>query len=160
MAYDNDFTAVTGATFTAAQYNTYDRDNRTALFSKIEGLYYIGIIIETEVNTNPGTLLGFGTWVAHGTGRVTVGIDPTDTDFDTVGETGGAKTVALEEANNGPHTHTITIRKTNETQNVDSGAQVAAGAVNTTGTTSSSGSGTPHANVQPYIVVYRWKRTA
>lgn len=32
MAYDNGYTAVTGATFTAAQYNTYDRDNRTAMW--------------------------------------------------------------------------------------------------------------------------------
>lgn len=32
MAYDNGYTAVTGATFSAAQYNTYDRDNRTAMW--------------------------------------------------------------------------------------------------------------------------------
>ncbi len=32
MAYNNSFTAVTGATYTAAQYNTYVRDNFTAIW--------------------------------------------------------------------------------------------------------------------------------
>lgn len=32
MAFDNDFTAVVGATYTAAQYNTYTRDNFTAIW--------------------------------------------------------------------------------------------------------------------------------
>lgn len=32
MAFDNNFTAVTGATYTAAQYNTHTRDNLTAIW--------------------------------------------------------------------------------------------------------------------------------
>jgi len=32
MAFNNSFTAVTGATYTAAQYNTYTRDNLTAVW--------------------------------------------------------------------------------------------------------------------------------
>jgi hypothetical protein len=32
MAFNNSFTAVTGATYTAAQYNTYVRDNLTAIW--------------------------------------------------------------------------------------------------------------------------------
>lgn len=32
MAFDNNFTAVTGATYTAAQYNTHTRDNFTAIW--------------------------------------------------------------------------------------------------------------------------------
>lgn len=32
MAFNNSFTAVTGATYTAAQYNTYTRDNMTAIW--------------------------------------------------------------------------------------------------------------------------------
>jgi hypothetical protein len=32
MAFNNSFTAVTGATYTAAQYNTYVRDNFTAIW--------------------------------------------------------------------------------------------------------------------------------
>ena len=32
MAFNNSFTAITGATYTAAQYNTYTRDNLTAIW--------------------------------------------------------------------------------------------------------------------------------
>lgn len=152
------FTAVTGATYTAAQYNTYVRDNLDTLFSKIEALYPIGTIYTSTVATNPNTLLGFGTWAAFGAGRVLVGIDATQTEFDTVEETGGEKTHALTSAENGPHTHSFT--RPAGTQNVDSGAQLAAYPYTSGDTTGSSGSGTPHNNLQPYVVVYRWKRTA
>src|SRR3990167_5400934 len=54
----------------------------------------IGAVFLSVVSTNPATLLGFGVWAAFGTGRVLVGIDAADVDFDTVEETGGAKTIA------------------------------------------------------------------
>jgi len=41
---------------------------------------------------DPSVTLGYGTWSAFGTGRVLVGVDVGDTDFDTVMETGGSKT--------------------------------------------------------------------
>ncbi|GGB83101.1 hypothetical protein GCM10007424_23900 [Flavobacterium suaedae] len=42
------------------------------------------------------------------TGRFIVGYDPNDTDYNTIGNTGGAKTVSLTAAQNGQHTHTAT----------------------------------------------------
>lgn len=54
-------------------------------------VYPVGAIYLSVVSTNPGTLFG-GTWAAFGEGRVLVGLDATDADFDTVEETGGAKT--------------------------------------------------------------------
>lgn len=54
----------------------------------------VGSVFVAVVSTNPATLLGGGTWAAIATGRVLVGIDAGDVDFDTVEETGGAKTVA------------------------------------------------------------------
>ncbi len=158
MSFDNSFTAVTGATYTAAQYNTYVRDNQDALFNKIQGLYPVGIVIETIINTNPATLFGFGTWAAFGAGRVTVGIDATQTEFDTVEETGGAKTHALTADENGAHTHDYTIPS--GTQSIEGGQQPATHTFTSNRTTTSSGLGTGHNNLQPYIVVYRWKRTA
>ena len=59
----------------------------------LETIYPVGsIYINAGVATNPGTLLGFGTRTAFGTGRTIVGVDSSDTDFDTGRDTGGAKT--------------------------------------------------------------------
>lgn len=52
----------------------------------------IGSVFLAVVSTNPATLLGYGTWSAFGAGRVLIGLDGGDTDFDTAEETGGAKT--------------------------------------------------------------------
>src|SRR5512137_2053401 len=54
----------------------------------------VGSVFMAVVNTNPNTLLGYGTWSAFAAGRVLVGLDSGDPDFDTAEETGGAKTVA------------------------------------------------------------------
>lgn len=160
MSFDNSFTAVTGATYTAAQYNTYVRDNLTALHDLIEAVYYVGIVIESVVSTNPATILGFGTWAAFGAGRGTVGLDATQTEFDTVEKTGGAKTVTLTASEMPTHAHNVTIAG-NGVQGVSSGAQSAYYPYGSTVyTTVDAGGGAAHNNLQPYIVVYRWKRTA
>lgn len=65
----------------------------------------VGSVFTSVVSTNPNTLLGFGTWAALAAGRVLVGLDAGDPDFDTVRETGGAKTVTLTEAQIPSHTH-------------------------------------------------------
>lgn len=72
----------------------------------------VGSIFLSAVSTNPATLLGFGTWSAIGAGRVLIGIDAGDADFDTLGETGGAKTTShthgagtLATDTHGGHTH-------------------------------------------------------
>ena len=61
----------------------------------------VGHIRMETTNTNPATYLGFGTWVLWGAGRVPVGVDKSDTSFNTVEKTGGAKTV------NTLHSHII-----------------------------------------------------
>lgn len=55
----------------------------------------VGSIHVSVDSTNPATTLGYGTWAAFGTGRVLVGVDTGDTDFDTVMETGGSKTLTI-----------------------------------------------------------------
>lgn len=81
-------------------------------------VYPVGSIYISVVSTNPGTLFGIGTWTAFGTGRTLIGIDSGDTDFDTVEETGGAKTKALSAhagtavADHAAHTHSVTSNVT------------------------------------------------
>src|SRR3990167_5515456 len=58
----------------------------------ISGAWTIGSVFLSVVATSPATLLGFGTWAAFGAGKMLVGRDGADADFDTAEETGGAKT--------------------------------------------------------------------
>ena len=60
----------------------------------LNAIYPIGHIYHSGVSTNPATLLGMpaSTWSQIASGRVLVGIDSGDADFDTIAETGGAKT--------------------------------------------------------------------
>lgn len=137
----------------------------------------IGTIREFNVSTNPSTLLGFGTWAAFGTGRVTVAIDAGQTEFDTNGETGGAKTHTLTGAESGTsvHSHGISDPGHFHTIGTTTGDQDGSGSngsingssntdTKTTGITVSNSSAanasSAHNNLQPYIVVYRWVRTA
>jgi len=137
----------------------------TGVTATIANAYPVGSIYMNATNaTNPGTLLGFGTWAAFGEGRVLIGIDSSDTDFDTAEETGGSKTHTLTESQIPSHRHQV--------GSTDSSAGFGGAAgnqefVQNFGTgignpcnTSFTGGGSAHNNVQPYIVVYMWKRTA
>jgi hypothetical protein len=132
-------------------------------------LYPVGSIYVNATNaTNPGTLLGFGTWVAFGAGRVPVGFNASDPLFDSAEETGGSKDAIVVS-----HTHTIT--DTGHTHTVPSATSnagtgsvagsVPSGTIETSSSTTgisinSTGSSGTNANLQPYITVYMWKRTA
>lgn len=67
-------------------------------------MYPVGSIYMSVKNTNPSTFFG-GTWVAWGSGRVPVGINTADSNFNTVEKTGGASTVALTTAQLPSHSH-------------------------------------------------------
>ena len=124
----------------------------------LEKVYPVGsIYINASVSTNPATLLGFGTWTAFGAGRVMVGLDSTDTDFDSAEETGGAKTHTLTVNQIPAHTHTL---DTSDQPAGTGSLEVAGGSPVGTKLTQSTGGGQAHNNLQPYIVVYMWKRTA
>ena len=128
----------------------------------LSDVYPVGsIYINAAVSTNPATLLGFGTWAAFGAGRVMVGIDAAQTEFDTLEETGGAKTHTLTVSELPSHTHNnpAGILPPPNSNDVD----VTGGNARTLGNdvaTEATGGGQAHNNLQPYIVVYMWKRTA
>ena len=114
------------------------------------------------VNTNPSTYLG-GTWVAWGSGRVPVGVDTNQTEFDTVEETGGSKTHTLTVAQLPGHTHDVPSKQTAGNVSATEGERANAGGTGSWASynnkTSSTGSGEAHNNLQPYITCYMFKRT-
>jgi len=126
----------------------------------LETIYPIGsIYINAGVATNPGTLLGFGTWSAFGTGRTIVGVDSSDTDFDAVRETGGAKTHTLTVSEIPSHTHPIQVFNESGSPDGDVGGDSSSSSLGTTNT-QATGGGSAHNNLQPYITAYMWRRTA
>ena len=126
-------------------------------------IYPVGsIYMNMAVATNPGTLLGFGTWVAYATGQVLVGYEASGT-FDALDESLGAETAAhtLSIAELPAHTHTY------DRQNPSTDAISIHDITRTTGgnssaTSGSTGSGSAHSHstLQPSVTVHMWKRTA
>lgn len=131
-------------------------------------VFPIGSTYITQTNTNPSTILKFGTWERL-KGKVLVGLDEDDTDFNTIGKTGGEKTHTLTVNEMPSHNHNVKY-------NTESGIAAASvlgtdrTASDTEGTsgagdwyvwTTGAGGDQPHNNLQPYQVVgYMWKRTA
>lgn len=124
-------------------------------------IYPIGSIVIRDNDTDYSSWLGF-TWERTSIGKVLVGIDENDTDFDTIGNTGGEKT------------HTLTVDEMPSHGHAQ-GVLNQSGYGGTDGLTSGSGQGEdshfsnwtqftggsqPHNIMQPYQVVAYWKRTS
>ncbi len=159
--------------------NNTTRISTTAFVqAALKALYPVGTIYSSVVGTNPATLFGFGTWVAFGAGRVVVGFNAGDSLFNAAEKTGGSKNAIVVShthsfsattSTNGAHTHGTKRSGTGGGNGHQTGpwdgstnTTTSAGAHNHTvsGTTGSTGSSGTNANLQPYITVYMWKRTA
>lgn len=173
-------TGTTGVTQTSTDSSTALAT--TAFVQAVKAsLFPVGAIYTAVVSTNPGTLLGFGTWTAFGAGRVMVGYDSGNSLFDTAEETGGSADAIVVShthtatSTDSGHTHTTTWNNINDfNQGSNSpGAEQApddtqgtfnitsnSGTANITTTISTTGASGTNANYQPYITVYMWKRTA
>lgn len=173
----NALTIITGnitdrRTFVKLNPNLYSASDVAQLVYPIGSLY-----INTSNSANPATILGFGTWVAFGEGRVPVGKAPSGT-FATGGATGGAETHTLTIAQMPSHQHTAghknhaagpgpanpspdwagIIHNASWGHN-GPGDMQGGGDVGYPSTGPKGGNGA-HNNLQPYIVVYMWTRTA
>jgi hypothetical protein len=158
FTYNPSTNALTAGSFVGAVALTNVTGLQAALDAKttLLAVWPVGSVYTSVSATSPSTLFG-GNWEAFGAGRVMVGLDATDTDFDTVEETGGAKTHALTIAEMPAHSHTYTLENPSGTGSTGS----ATGASSfSTPNTSTVGSGAAHNNVQPYITVYMFKRIA
>lgn len=127
----------------------YDSSNNEILSAK--KMFPVGSIFITVTNTNPQTFLG-GTWVAFGQGRTLVGVDTSQTEFNTVQKTGGEKINSQlncgsteygygNGATDRGYVDRTIVRKTPlSAEHGEISAQIS--------------------NLQPYITVYFWRRTA
>ena len=163
---------------TAPTPSTSDNDTSIATTAFVQAvaqtLFPVGAIYSATVSTNPGTLLGFGTWTAFGAGRVMIGAGTGGGATYTAGATGGSKDAIVVS-----HTHTATVTDPGHLHTQTEynqpgignagggGARVNAVTANTGSATtgisvaiSTTGSSGTNANYQPYITVYMWKRTA
>tara|TARA_R110002012_G_scaffold80407_1_gene203991 strand:- start:1458 stop:2288 length:831 start_codon:yes stop_codon:yes gene_type:complete len=184
-ASDEELNKLDGVTATTTELNLLA--GATQLGVVMTAIYPIGCVFTSVVSTNPATLLaGMSgtTWVSFGSGRTLVGLDSGDADFNSVEETGGAKTdsttvssTSLTESQIPSHRHeTIHGHASGSSRpNSFSGISGNVGGSNFGGGTTDDawgtsyskntggGSGHNHTNtnstVQPYIVVYFWKRT-
>jgi hypothetical protein len=169
----------TGTTGVTQSYGNSTTALATTAFvqAALAFVYPVGsIYTNATVSTNPGTLLGFGTWSAFGAGRVMVGFDSGNALFDSAEETGGSADAivvththtATSTVTDSGHVHSVTTNAGSGT-NVGFGANSAVGSQNTASATTgitvattntNTGSSGTNANYQPYITVYMWKRTA
>lgn len=133
---------------------------KTLLSISLLDAYPVGSVYISVLSTNPSTLFG-GTWVPIGQGKVLVGIDSQDTDFDTLEETGGAKTHTLTTDEMPAHTHDLEYSDQTNMEIFGSSERTISeiDGTNLTRATTSTGGGNAHNNLQPYLVVSMWKRT-
>ena len=139
--------------------------------------YPVGSIYISTSSTNPGSTYG-GTWVEYGKGKTLVGVDSSDSDFNTVEKIGGEKTHTLTIDEMPSHNHTLTQYHNQSGYGVtipaksnylvwDTGVKWTDTQITDRNATasnfskiSSKGGSQAHNNLQPYITVYMWKRTA
>lgn len=136
------------------------------LLPTLDQVYPVGSIFMSATHSTASAVaaaLGGGTWTAWGSGRVPVGVNTSETEFNTVEKTGGEKTHQLTIAEMPKHTHPV------YTVSTESGGKQQEG-LRSTGRWYGNSHGSPnvanaggdgaHNNLQPYITVYMWKRTA
>lgn len=124
----------------------------------------VGSLYFSTDSTNPSQIFG-GTWVAWGAGRVPVGVDTSQTEFNTVEKTGGEKTHKLTVQELASHSHgfqggsALFTQPNQGIKGLGPGSYWVEG-VGAIENTSNAGGDQPHNNLQPYITCYIWKRTA
>jgi len=135
--------AITAAVPTAAQVNAH--------------AYPVGSVYTSVVATNPATLLGVGVWAVFGAGRVMLGAGGGYTAGDVGGATTDSHSLSVNEIP--PHTHGLPLRHGGGNGTSPYYAVTHEGSYFTS---NSTGGGAAHTHdiMQPYIVVYIWKRTS
>lgn len=129
-------------------------------------VYPIGRGFIDFTDTDYSDYLGFE-WERELIGMVAVGKDPSQTEFNSIGKTGGSKTHTLTINEMPTHNHATphfvvqtNAPNYNNWENGISGSAAATEAYLASATTADRGGDQPHNNLQPYKVVNYWKRVA
>ncbi len=179
------FSAVTAASGTNTTQVATTAFVTTAVAAvDLSAVYPIGAIFTTVTayanSAAVVAVIGGTTWVAFAAGKMLIGLDSSDTDFDTVEETGGAKTHTLTASEIPAHDHVYAkINGQGSGSGVNFSGSSTALHYNYTKTDTDSVSattnhardessitsgtypgGSAHSIMNPYIAVYMWKRTA
>lgn len=145
----------------------------------LKKIMHVGYIHFSTVNINPAELFGFGTWEAMPAGRVLLAQGTASWGTYNAGSTGGEATHQLTVGELPQHTHTASTNTTGSHAHTyrtfygttgygPDGSSDREKTINTgssgnhthTVTINNTGSNQAHNNLQPYIAVYIWKRTA
>lgn len=130
--------------------------------SLVNLLFPIGQIIIKGDNEDYSDWLGFS-WERTAVGKVLVGLDTTDTDFNAIGKIGGEKTHILTVDEMPSHTHGVPQAhpyNNDATEHYTLVRQSFNKSTEYNVDTSATGGGEAHNNMPPYQVVAYWKRIA
>ena len=144
------------------RYRHYQTGNWTPwIVEGIDSFYPIGSIYQSTEPTNPATFMG-GVWERFGNGRVLVGVDETDADFNAANKQGGEKahTLTIDELPSHSHRQYVSANNGNDSIRRDWDSDGSGRAYDQGMNTGSTGGDKPHNNLQPYITIYRWRRIA
>lgn len=144
------------------RYRHYQTGNWTPwVVEGIDNFYPIGSIYQSTAPTNPTTFMG-GVWERFGNGRVLVGVDEADADFNTANKTGGEKThtLTIDEMPSHSHRQYVSANNGNDSIRRDWSSDGASRAYDQGMETGRAGGNRPHNNLQPYVTLYRWRRIA
>lgn len=112
----------------------------------------VEVFFDSEDHSN---FLGFQ-WEMISQGKMPIGLNINDSDFNAIGKTGGEKEVTITLEQMPPHTHSIGVSSSSGNGEVALRASGYTGEIKT----ASKGGGQPHNNMPPYIVMAFWKRVA
>ena len=148
-----------GETIATAERMKHIEDGIADLYNAI---FPIGQIVIKGDNEDYSNWLGF-TWERTAVGKVLVGIDSTDTDFNEIGKTSGEKKVTLTVAQMPKHSHEVKYGTTANLGlnsgttgyklNYENGGAQQLNAI-------TAGGGEAHNNSHTYQVVAHWNRIA
>ncbi|NCB35701.1 MAG: hypothetical protein EOM58_06625, partial [Clostridia bacterium] len=129
----------------------YSEDSR--VLTEADCPYAVGDILQTLNTSSPEDRWPGTTWDDIA-GRVLVGLDSTQTEFDTAGEEGGEKVHVLTSSEMPKHFHSVDLFASGGPSNPNLATGVANGYYVNSQNTSETGGDQAHNNLQPYKVVY------